>query len=51
MKMGQPILSMRLCSQSPRAYNDYKAMDIHELIKAVVTVRPAYPDFRFGHRV
>ena len=32
-------------------YNDYKAMEIRELIEAVAAGRPAYPDFRFGHRV
>jgi predicted dehydrogenase len=32
-------------------YNDYKAMEIRELIEAVAEGRPAYPDFRFGHRV
>lgn len=32
-------------------YNDYKAMEIRELIEAVATGRAAYPDFRFGHRV
>lgn len=32
-------------------YNDYKAMEIRQLIEAVATGEPAYPDFRFGHRV
>ena len=32
-------------------YNDYKAMEVRELVEAVAEGRPAYPDFRFGHRV
>ena len=32
-------------------YNDYKAMEAREMIEAVATGRPAYPDFRFGQRV
>ncbi len=32
-------------------YNDYKAMEAREIIEAVASGRPAYPDFRFGQRV
>lgn len=32
-------------------YNDYKAMQSREMIEAVATGRPAYPDFAFGHRI
>jgi predicted dehydrogenase len=32
-------------------YNDYKAMEAREMIEAVASGRPAYPDFRFGQRV
>lgn len=32
-------------------YNDYKAMEAREMIEAVATGRPAYPDFRFAQRV
>lgn len=31
-------------------YNDYKAMEVREMIEAVANHRPAYPDFRFGQR-
>jgi predicted dehydrogenase len=32
-------------------YNDYKAMEAREMIEAVATGRPAYPDFQFGCQV
>ena len=38
-----PVTSLGL------GYNDYKAMEIREMIEAVAAGRPAYPDFRFGH--
>ena len=32
-------------------YNDYKVMEVQDLLEAVAAGRPAYPDFRFGAEV
>ena len=32
-------------------YNDYKVMEVQDLLEAVAAGRPAYPDFRFGAEI